>query len=320
MSKIPPNIRIAQLAKMLLDGQCLEKHALAAQFNVDEKTIRRDFAALAVLGTTKTSAGTVMTNPLHKQVAQLADLGGLSEYQRLRRLALERVELDKHSETVRQRQLEKHRAFVDSITDVAKPKAAQTLEQDKRFIALFDAIERRQTLSFSYRRSDGQKKHYEGVQPYFIRRYESAYYVVCFHQEIIKPFRLEGLERLVVGACFPLVPEVLSRIQARDTIYFGKTTPAKIWVANDAIHYFERKQLLPNQQSGFVTFRGGYIIDCAYSAEVEILPIIKHWLPRIKVLAPKALRDALMDDLQRYLAEPQLEPAASWSPKEKAVS
>ena len=37
--------------------------------------------------------------------------------------------------------------------------------------------------------------------------------------------------------------------------------------------------------------------------EMEILPIIKYWIPHLQVIEPSWIRDIVKSDLQKYLEE-----------------
>ena len=43
--------------------------------------------------------------------------------------------------------------------------------------------------------------------------------------------------------------------------------------------------------------------DIKITHEMEILPIIKYWIPYLKVLEPKWLDDIIKQDLKEYLKE-----------------
>ena len=43
--------------------------------------------------------------------------------------------------------------------------------------------------------------------------------------------------------------------------------------------------------------------DIKITHEMEVLPIIKYWIPYLKVLEPKWLDDIVKRDLQEYLKE-----------------
>jgi len=46
---------------------------------------------------------------------------------------------------------------------------------------------------------------------------------------------------------------------------------------------------------------GSVEFSLEYTQPIEVLPLIKKWLPDLKILSPQSLEDVLRQDLQQYL-------------------
>lgn len=50
--------------------------------------------------------------------------------------------------------------------------------------------------------------------------------------------------------------------------------------------------------------RGGLLIDCQICHEMQLLPLVRYWIPYIKIIEPAHFQEKLEQDLQHYLLPP----------------
>lgn len=87
------------------------------------------------------------------------------------------------------------------------------------------------------------------------------------------------------------------------TLFGKKKRKAHLLASPKVSKYFKpnMKKLLSSQT--FIEERsdGSVEFTLEYTQSMEILPLIKKWLPDLKIVSPKSLRDELRADLQAYL-------------------
>ncbi|PKH07115.1 hypothetical protein CXF93_14705 [Moritella sp. Urea-trap-13] len=287
--------RIANMAKRLVDGDTLTVNAMTKEFNVDSRTIKRDFKHLDIFGLIRDKSGVRMSNSYHSQLLKIRIEAGLQEFYDL---------TDVNNNGNNKGNIKHESKDIDYVENVPKT-GYQKLNKHEfsgnNYSKVITAIENKQLIQFEYIKSNGNKASFKDVQPYLIRRFNEAYYLISVHEHKIKPFRLEGMKVLWPYSSFNYCPIKDKQIHDNKTIYYGEKTKAEIKVDGNAIHYFERKTILPNQGNILKQSDGSYIVECFYAAELEILPVIKWWIPRVQIISPIKLKRKLENELYEYL-------------------
>lgn len=87
------------------------------------------------------------------------------------------------------------------------------------------------------------------------------------------------------------------------TLFGEKKQTAHLLASVKVAKYFgeDMKKLLTSQQ--FVNKRddGSVEFTLDYTQSLELLPLIKRWLPDLKILSPKSLEEELREDVHCYL-------------------
>lgn len=76
----------------------------------------------------------------------------------------------------------------------------------------------------------------------------------------------------------------------------------KIYANKVAAKYFSRRPL-PTQSIESLGQDGSMEFIVSITNEMEILPIIKYWLPHMRVIEPQWLQDMINEDLLNYLEQ-----------------
>ena len=90
------------------------------------------------------------------------------------------------------------------------------------------------------------------------------------------------------------------------SIWFKENTEpftVKLLALKGASKYFTRRPLPTQIISSINSDDSSIESTIKITHEMEILPIIKYWIPYLKVLEPKWLDDIVKQDLQEYLKE-----------------
>jgi predicted DNA-binding transcriptional regulator YafY len=78
---------------------------------------------------------------------------------------------------------------------------------------------------------------------------------------------------------------------------------ARIKASPKVAKYFDKnmKQHLNSQTFIKKNIDGSIEFSLEYTQSIEVLPLIKRWLPDLKIISPKSLEDKLREDLKNYL-------------------
>jgi len=71
-------------------------------------------------------------------------------------------------------------------------------------------------------------------------------------------------------------------------------------VARDAAHYFSRQQLLPQQQHR-TDSDGSLLVSTQINHINQLLPVVRHWLPHVRILKPAAWQEELIRGLKQAI-------------------
>lgn len=72
-------------------------------------------------------------------------------------------------------------------------------------------------------------------------------------------------------------------------------------VDREVAHYFKQKTIIPNQKIIKTLENGELLISIKAGHYNQVLPIVRYWIPHIKIVSPDELRDKLMGELKKYV-------------------
>ena len=74
-----------------------------------------------------------------------------------------------------------------------------------------------------------------------------------------------------------------------------------IQVSSQVAAFFRRRNLLPNQVIEKEAPGGDILISTTVAQAEEVLPIIRYWIPHVRILEPIAMQQQLEETLASYL-------------------
>lgn len=282
--------RLSLILARLHQGDVINKHALAREFDVDVRTIERDLGerlvgivqrdADGLWGLTHGARSTVPAKDLHGY-ASLSGTERLFPDTSLRYL-LAQLSIP-----------ESHRGTQVQATPYENLDGATT------FAALQEAVQNHYHCRFDYR---GKPRH---VAPYRLIHKNGIWYLAAEEGEQLKNFSVALIDSLAVdkSSQFAVKRAHLDYMDAKDDVWFtAQTTEVLLRVAQPAAHYFSRRPLLPRQQQR-ADDKGGLLVTAHISHIDQLLPVVRYWLPHVRILAPTAWHEQLMTGLRQTLAQ-----------------
>ena len=292
------HMRHSQILERLNSGEILSITELAREWDIQTKTIQRDFKKLmeGSYGVVRADDGKrfkisqkrITTKDASTAIKMLdslsQDIGG--EFYTKAQIALNK--LQGHIESPFYTRID-----VEDISE--KMELIEQLEV---------AIAEQKMVSFKYRKwyaLDDIKTH-ENVKPYKIIIFDGFFYLFCQVKDYYPKFYLKEITDLVVSEqTFEHREEVLISMQKAQDIWFD---PAKVafevilYLDSVARVYFERKPLKSQFLKKYDNGTGE--ITIYITNKEEAFSILKKWLPHIKIVEPVDLQKEFESMLATY--------------------
>lgn len=287
--------RLTQILDRLYQGETLHARALAEEFQVCLRTMQRDLVTrFAFLELERVGRGGYRLAPhrlgqLHgtdlERFACLAGIQGL--YPALTSGFLREL-LDSRVESALLVKGPHYEAL-----DAAQTRTFRQIEQH---------ILRRERIGFRYRKDDGEKR-YADVAPYKLINHSGIWYLAALDGEQLKAFTFTKLSApLANGQTFHRAPRIEQLLEDEDSIWLNeKKTEVVLKVAKDAAGYFRRRKLIGAQVLEKELEDGGIIVSGKVAHQNQILPIVRQWIPNVRIISPEGWQGELEMQLQQYL-------------------
>ena len=285
--------RLAQMLVKLNQGEKLDPVALADEFGVNLRTVQRDLnERFAYLPLQKTD-GRYHLDPTF--------LGKLStkDVERFASLAGVRGLFPSLSD-------EFLRDIFDSRVQDAlliKGHHYESLAgREQAFRALEKAIVARQQVAFDYLKTDGVKS-YASVAPYKLLNLKGIWYLAAVDGDKLKTFSFAKLEKLkLLDVTFAWSKEVDTKLAMEDGIWFTESQHEVVLkIGADVAGYFKRRKLIANQVIEKELADGSLLLSAKVGHPNQVLPIIRYWLPHIRVISPEPWQRELEQGMADYL-------------------
>ncbi|MBA6350080.1 YafY family protein [Colwellia sp. BRX8-9] len=291
MAEVKLAERITEIIGMLNNGESVNIKQLAEKFETSERTIQRDITErLRFLSLIKSDKGwrmdTQSIGKLSQKVIQnFAAISGIRDlYPSLDDDFLKSL-----------MSLEHESAFL------IKPHNYESLSNQfskQLFSKLEAAITRKERIHFYYKAKD-----YQNIQPYKLVNYKGIWYLAAVDNGKLKTFHANQIGSVwQTKELFEYDLEVEKQINNEESIWFSKNKQEVVLkVDADISSYFQRRQLIPEQEITKTCDDGSLIVTTMVADDMQILPIIKYWIPHVKIISPSSLDDTLRKELKGYM-------------------
>jgi predicted DNA-binding transcriptional regulator YafY len=288
--------RLAQMLVKLNQGEKLNPQALADEFGVNLRTIQRDLnVRFAYLPLQKTDGyyhldPTFLGKLSTKDVDRFAGLAGV-------RGLFPSLSDD----------------FLRDIFD-ARIQAAVMVKghnyenmagKEASFRSLEQAIVGRQHIAFDYQKDSGLKP-YTGVAPFKLINHKGIWYLAARDGEKLKAFSFSKIENLrVLESRFPADPDIDKQLAEEDGIWLSDDKKEIVLKIDcEVAGYFKRRKLIANQIIEKELEDGGLIISAKVGHPNQVVPIVRYWIPHIRIISPEGLQAEMEKELAEYLKHP----------------
>ena len=283
--------RLARILTKLNVGYQLRAAELAAEFQVSSRTIERDFDRLSSylpLLQDEQKRYYLDTSYLGRfklqDIQNFAQLSGISELYPALDMSFLRELLDERAN------------LVFSAKGYHFEDAKQFAEH---FKTLASAIHKRHHIQLKYREES------RSVQPYRLIHHHGIWYLAGICQEKLHTYRLSQIQQVELLRdleAFEHEAEVLKILEDEEGIWFGQQKQ-QVWikVQPEAAIFFKERCLFPEQQIEQELVSGELVISCQIRHEMQLLPLVRYWMPHVRITQPTHFQKKLEQDLQGYL-------------------
>ena len=286
--------RLTQILIKLNQGDKLDAQALAAEFSVHVRTIQRDLKVRFAFLPLERKGDRYFLNASYLGKLNLRDLEHFAGLAGVRGLFPSLSD-----------------DFLRDIFDNRLQSALlvrghnyETLDgRQDSFQHLEQAILTYRRIGFTYNRSDGAKA-YAGVEPYRLINQDGIWYLAARDGPKLKAYTFSKIKDLQVGTdTFTSDPAVNSTLLQEDSIWLSENkTEVVLKVSRQAAEYFRQRKLIASQVIEKELEDGGLIVSCKVAHPNQILPIVRYWLPNVRIINPEIMQTTLEADLKAYLA------------------
>ncbi len=288
--------RLALILGKLNQGEKLDPQTLADDFNVNLRTIQRDLnQRFAYLPLEKTDG----LYHLHPTV-----LGKLStlDVERFASLAGVRGLFPSLSDD-----------FLRDIFDagiqtalLVKGHHYENLGgKEASFRQLEQAIVTRRHIAFEYLKNEGSKT-YAQIEPYKLMNHKGIWYLAAKDGGQLKTFSFAKIDRLALSdTTFAPDLSVEKTLIEEDGIWLGGDKKEIVLkIASEVASYFKRRKLIANQVIEKELEDGGLIVSAKVGHPNQVLPIVRYWIPHIRIISPEGLQAEMERGMQGYFCQP----------------
>lgn len=280
--------RLADILTRLNSGYRLEPNALAKEYATHPRTIKRDFDRFEGCNIPLQKEGKYyFLDPKYLGQLTFKDIRTFSQISGIQSLY---PKLD----------VSFLRELLDNRVYGAKGYSVEDASQFKELFQIFSkAILKHQKIAFLY------KKESRVVEPYKLLHHHGSWYLAAVRKGELRAYRLSRIElspHTHELANYKPDPQILSQLEDEKSIWFGQEKLEVILTVHvDVASHFQQRQLLPEQQVIKELDDGNLLLSSRIIHVTQILPLVRYWIPHLKVVNPVGLQEQIEDELKEYL-------------------
>lgn len=281
--------RLADILTRLNSGYRLEPNALAKEYATHPRTIKRDFDRFEGCNIPLQKEGKYyFLDPKYLGQLTFKDIQTFSQISGIRHLY---PKLD----------VSFLRELLDSRVYDAKGYSVEDASQFRSLFRLFsDAILKHQQIAFMYK---GEPRI---VEPYKLLHHHGSWYLAAVRKGELRAYRLSRIELSAHShelSSFKPQQSIFSQLEDEESIWFGQEKHEIVLTVHaDVASHFQQRALLPEQQVIKRLDDGGLLLSSRITHTTQILPLVRYWIPHLKIVNPEGLQVEVERELKNYIS------------------
>jgi predicted DNA-binding transcriptional regulator YafY len=167
------------------------------------------------------------------------------------------------------------------------------------------AIEQKREVAISYIPYGGKApKEYTTVRPIKVIVYEGFWYLLAEHDDYTKKFYIKNINSCEISeVLFKHNPQIIERLENSLNVWFSTSVEpyeVRLWVDVEVVVYFERKPVAKNQKL-YKQPDGSAELVVKVTSDEEVYPILKYWMPNVRIIEPEYIQENFEKMLSSYL-------------------
>ncbi|MDN8559095.1 helix-turn-helix transcriptional regulator [Citrobacter werkmanii] len=283
---------LAGIMMLLLTQSSVTRTELMAQFSVTERTVYRHLKTLREMGLIQLKEGETYERTTTANVfMHSGPLRSFAEF----------ADISKFLPVGRAGFWQKLPLYLAASAVVIRtPPTEDSAQTDlqRHFPLLEKAVREHRRCRFHYK---GKRR---SVEPYRLYCLSSIWYLAATEQQQLKMFRLSRLEWSELSPdTFEPNPAISALLALSATPWISLNTPVCVTLEADATvaHHFRTRALVSGQNIIESRPDGSLHLTTQVFHPQQLFPIIRYWLPHLKIVAPVAWQQAFEDELHRTL-------------------
>lgn len=291
--------RLTIILSRLNSGKALSEKELAIEFNVSTKTLQRDFNER------------LSSFPIYKEnkIWKMQNGFKIEKIKSLEEQLILDI-LEKMTESIGGTFATKSHQLLSKIRNkdfnpiYTKLNIEDITDRFDDIKIIEQAIKEKKELICSYE-NNREGKFQAQLQPLKIVNFEGFWYLVAFRDGYLEKYYLKILSHIkLTDKVFSTDEKIDDLLNNSISIWFKadiEPFTARLYADTTAAKYFNRRPL-PTQSIESVHQDGTLEFSVKITDEMEIIPLVKYWMPHLKVLEPLWISEMIEEDLQSYLS------------------
>lgn len=291
--------RLTIILSRLNGGEILSAQELAIEFNVSTKTLQRDFNER------------LASFPIYKENKQWKMQSGF-KLEKIKSLEEQLILdiLEKMTESIGGNFATKSHKLLSKIRNeefnpiYTKLNIEDITDRLDDIMSIEHAIKEKKELVCSYE-NDREGKFKAKLQPLKIVNFDGFWYLVALRDNYLEKYYIKALSNIQqTDTDFSTDEKIDALLNNSISIWFKadiEPYTAKLFADATAAKYFKRRPL-PTQTIESVHQDGTMEFNIKITNEMEIIPIVKYWIPHLKVIEPLWISEMINDDLKVYMS------------------
>ncbi len=290
-------VRLASMLRRLNEGKKLHPKELAQEFSVTLRTIQRDLNEKLAFLELENNGDYFSVNPTRLGLLSMKDMERFAELAGLEGLH-PRLSSELLQDLLNTR--------LQNALLVRGPNYEDLSGFELQFSQLKEAIAKRCTVGFRYRKTDGSK-NVDDAQPYQLVNHDGIWYLAAIDAGQLKAYTFTKIEGLLLNHDnhFEPDPSVVQKLEEEDSIWLNFVkTEVVLKINREVASYFQRRKLIGGQKIVKALEDGGLIVSGQIAHPNQIWPTVRAWLPHVRIISPEHLQTELDQQLRAYLDAP----------------
>lgn len=176
--------------------------------------------------------------------------------------------------------------------------------KEQMFRQLEQAIIAHRHVAFDYNKTDCVK-HYESIAPFKLMNHKGIWYLAARDGDKLKTYSFSKIESLrLLDTQFAPDPSIDKALVEEDGIWMGEEKKEIVLkIAREVAGYFKRRKLIANQVLEKELEDGGIILSAKVGHINQVLPIVRYWIPHVRIISPEGLQEELNQELKGYVGK-----------------